>query len=105
MAFYRCSYILRTGKVCNRGCYRPEGCKVHWDSPPRVPCKECGKLTYSDYDYCNTHADKYRRRYRYQQKKLEKMAQNGVEEPLLCRPEGATLKGHKKCIVGIHALS
>jgi len=52
MAFYRCSYILRTGKVCNRGCYRPEGCKVHWDSPPRIPCKECGKLTYSGYDYC-----------------------------------------------------
>jgi len=77
MAFYRCSYILRTGKVCNRGCYRPEGCKVHWDSPPRVPCKECGKLTYSGYDYCDTHADKYRRRDRYQLKKLEKMAQGG----------------------------
>ena len=77
MAFYCCPYILRTGEICNKGCYRPEGCKIHWKAPTRVPCKECGKLTYSGYDYCDTHADKYRRRDRYQQKKLEKMAQGG----------------------------
>ena len=83
MAFYRCPYILRSGKVCDRGCYHPNGCKVHRNSPIRVPCKECGKSTYSDYGYCDTHADKYRRQDRYQQKKLEKMAQ-GRELEIRC---------------------
>ncbi|CAG8839423.1 25363_t:CDS:1, partial [Racocetra persica] len=51
MAFYRCPYILRTGEVCNRPCYHPNGCKVHRDSPIRYPCKEygCVKLTNSGY--------------------------------------------------------
>ena len=53
MAFYCCPYILRTGEVCNRGCYRPAGCQVHWSSPKRVPCKECGKLTFSKYGACD----------------------------------------------------
>ena len=75
MAFYRCPYILRTGEVCNRGCYRPEGCKVHWDSPARIPCKECGKLTLSTYDFCDIHAKKYRARLGYHRKKLEKLGQ------------------------------
>ncbi|CAH1766258.1 12715_t:CDS:1, partial [Entrophospora sp. SA101] len=56
MGFYRCPYILRTGKICNKGCYRPEGCTVHWDSPTRIPCKECGKLTSSKFGACRTHA-------------------------------------------------
>ncbi len=77
MGFYRCPYILRSGKVCGRGCYHPNGCKVHRNSPIRYPCKEygCNKLTFSDYGYCDTHADKYRRRVYYQWKKLEKIAQ------------------------------
>ena len=77
MAFYRCPYILRNGKICNQGCYRPEGCKVHWNSPLRIPCKEygCVKLTYSDYGYCDSHAQKHRKREYKHQKKLEKMAQ------------------------------
>ena len=83
MAFYRCSYILRSEEVCNRGCFHPKGCYNHRNSPSQVPCKECGKSTYSDYGYCDTHADKYRRRDRYQQKKLEKMAQ-GRELEIRC---------------------
>ena len=75
MAFYRCPYILRTGEVCNRGCYRPEGCKVHWDAPARIPCKECGKLTSSTYDFCDIHAKKNRARSGYHRKKLEKLGQ------------------------------
>ena len=55
MGFYRCPYIIQTGKVCNEGCYRPEGCRVHWN-PTRVPCKECGKLTSSIFGACRTHA-------------------------------------------------
>ena len=42
MAFYNCPYILRTGEVCNRPCYHPDGCKVHRNSR-QVPYKECGK--------------------------------------------------------------
>ena len=37
--FYYCPYILRTGEVCNRRCYDPDGCKVHRNSR-QVPCKE-----------------------------------------------------------------
>ncbi len=77
MAFYCCPYILRTGEICNRPCYHPKGCKVHRDSPIRYPCKEygCVKLTYSNYGYCDPHAQKHRRREYKHQKKLEKMAQ------------------------------
>nr|CAG8595196.1 12367_t:CDS:2 [Entrophospora candida] len=58
MGLYRCPYILRTGKVCGRGCNQPEGCKLHRNSPTRIPCKEygCGKLTYSKYGACRNHA-------------------------------------------------
>ena len=55
--FYYCPYILRTGKVCNRRCYDPKGCKVHWNSR-QVLCKEkeCDKQTRFKYDYYDTHA-------------------------------------------------
>ena len=69
MGLYRCPYILRTGKVCDRGCYRPEGCKLHWNSPTWIPCKECGKLTYSTYGICNNHVGKYQKRENYRRKK------------------------------------
>src|SRR5437763_3649022 len=73
--FYYCSYILRTGEVCNRRCYDSDGCKVHRNSR-QVPCKkkECGKWTNSTYDYCDTHAKKHRSKEHYHQKKLDKMA-------------------------------
>ncbi|RHZ76069.1 hypothetical protein Glove_207g7 [Diversispora epigaea] len=80
MGFYRCPYILRSGEVCDRGCYHPNGCKVHRNSPIRVPCKECGQLTYSSYEFCDTHADKYRRQDHYHRKKLEKLARSGPED-------------------------
>ena len=79
MAFYRCPYILRSGEICNRGSYRPEGCKVHWDSSVRRPCKECGKLTSSSIGYCDPHAKKHRTMADYYRKKLERMAQKVVE--------------------------
>ncbi len=59
MAFYHYPYILRIGKVCNWGSYQPEGCQVHWDSPMHVPCKDCGKLTFSKYGACDIHARNY----------------------------------------------
>ncbi|RIB03707.1 hypothetical protein C2G38_2224291 [Gigaspora rosea] len=81
MGFYRCPYILRSGEVCNRGCYHPDGCCVHRDSP-QIPCKEygCVKFTSSKYGACRTHAGKYRSQDHYRRKKLEKMAQNGSED-------------------------
>src|SRR5690348_15872717 len=66
---YHCPYILRTGKVCNRGCYRPGGCKLHWNSPTWIPCKECGKLTYSTYGICSNHVSKSRKKVYYHQNK------------------------------------
>ena len=74
MAFYNCPYILRTGEVCNRRSYRPEGCKVHWNSPKQFPCKECGKLTNSGYGYCDPHAKKHRAMEQYHRKRLAKIA-------------------------------
>ncbi|CAG8836821.1 14316_t:CDS:1, partial [Racocetra persica] len=57
----------------------PNGCKVHQNSPIRYPCKEygCVKFTFSGYSYCDPHALKHRRKEYRQQKKLEKIAQNG----------------------------
>ena len=68
--FYYCPYILRTGEVCNRPCYHPDGCKVYRNSR-QVPC---GKWTNSTYDYCDTHAKKHRSKEHYHRKKLDKMA-------------------------------
>jgi hypothetical protein len=70
--FYNCPYILRTGKVCNEGCYRLEGCKIHWKSPNQVPCIHpgCKKFTSSVYNACKKHSGKYRSREFYWQHKL-----------------------------------
>ena len=75
MAFYWCTYILRTGEICGRGSYRPEGCGYHWKSPKRVPCKECGKITSSSYNACSLHAGKYRNMTHYYRKKLARTNQ------------------------------
>jgi len=79
MAFYHCSYILRTGKVCNRGFYWPKRCQVHWNLPMHIPCKECDKLTFFKYDTYDIYARKYRKIKQYYQKKLEKLVQDRSE--------------------------
>ena len=58
MVFYRCTYIHRSGKICNRECYHPKGCYVHHNSPPQVFCKEYRKLSYFGYEYYNEYARK-----------------------------------------------
>ena len=80
MAFYNCPYILRTGEVCNRPCYHPDGCKVHRNSR-QVPCKEkeCGEQTRSKYDYYDMHAKKHRSKKHYHRKKLAEQA-DGLKE-------------------------
>src|SRR5437870_579530 len=77
--FYYCPYILRTGEVCNRRCYDPKGCKVHWNSR-QVLCKEkeCDEQTRSKYDYCDMHAKKHRSKEHYHQKKLDKLASTQI---------------------------
>ncbi|GET59385.1 hypothetical protein GLOIN_2v1485311 [Rhizophagus irregularis DAOM 181602=DAOM 197198] len=70
MAFYRCPYILRSEEVCNRSCYQEKEYLIHWNLPPRSPCKECGKLTYSKYGTCDIHAKKYQKMAQYHQKKM-----------------------------------
>src|ERR1044072_713523 len=76
MAFYQCPYILRSEKVCNRSCYREKGCPIHWNSPSCIPCKECGKLTYSKYGICDNHAGKHRKKEQYHRKKLANIAEH-----------------------------
>src|SRR6266542_4353863 len=76
MGLYQCPYILRSGAVCNEGCYRPEGCKLHWKAPPRKPCIECGKLTLSVYGACKKHSSKYRNMEYYNRKKLARIAEH-----------------------------
>jgi len=76
MAFYRCSYILRSAEVCNRECYHPKGCHNHRNSPSQVPCKECGKSTYSKYEICDDHARKHRKKEQYHRKKLAGIAEH-----------------------------
>jgi hypothetical protein len=72
--FYYCPYILRTGEVCNRRCYHPDGCKAHRNSLRQAPCIHlgCDKKTFSDYGTCKIHLDKYCSRAFYQRQKLEK---------------------------------
>ena|SRR2546423_3212412 len=76
MAFYQYSYILRSKKVCNRSCYWKKGCPIHWNSPSRIPCKECDKLTYSKYEICDNHAEKHQKMEQYHQKKLAGIAEH-----------------------------
>ena len=78
--YYYCPYILRTGKVCNRKCFHPDGCKVHRNSPKQVPCIHpgCIKFTSSGYGACKKHSGKHRFRAFYQRQKLAKnQASNG----------------------------
>ena len=75
MGFYNCPYILRSGEVCNEGCYRVEGCRIHWKSPKKNPCIDCGKMTRSEYKACREHAGKYRIKEFYHRKKIAKIDQ------------------------------
>ena len=75
MTFYHCPYILRTVKICNRGSYRPEGCYVHWKSPVRAPCRDCGKLTSSIHNSSDKHIGKYQSKENYHRKKQTKLCE------------------------------
>jgi hypothetical protein len=56
---YICYHVSNFGKVCNRGCRRPEGCFEHWRCKKRVPCEVCGKPTASASKRCKKHAGDY----------------------------------------------
>ena len=73
---YLCQYITNNKKICNKPCYRQEGCAIHWKRRQRVPCEQCGRPTASEYKLCNLHADKYHSRAHYYRKKLAKIAQS-----------------------------
>ncbi|CAB4385146.1 unnamed protein product [Rhizophagus irregularis] len=77
--FYYCPYILRTGEVCNRRCYHPDGCKVHRNSW-QVPCKQpgCKEWTRGGYGFCDPYAKKLRANKRYHQQKLAELAKLDV---------------------------
>lgn len=73
MPFYKCPYINRIGKICGKGSYRPEGCYVHWKSPVRTPCRDCGKLNASIHNACSKHVGKYQSRENYHRKKQDEL--------------------------------
>ena len=73
MAFYHCPYIHRTGKICGRNSYSPEGCYIHRKSPVCTPCRECGKLNKSKYNACDKHVGKYKSQENYYKKKQEEL--------------------------------
>ncbi|RIB23782.1 hypothetical protein C2G38_2288261 [Gigaspora rosea] len=50
MAFYSCLYTYIDGRICGKGCYRQEGCALHWKMRSRSSCMECGIPTASTYD-------------------------------------------------------
>lgn len=76
MVFYQCTYIHRSGEICNQECYHLKGYHIHRNSPSQVPCNEyrCNKLTYGRYGFCNIHTKKYHKREQYHQKKLADLA-------------------------------
>ncbi|CAH1758823.1 13142_t:CDS:10 [Entrophospora sp. SA101] len=49
MGFYSCPHTYIDDRICGKGCYRPEGCHIHWKMRPRIPCDECGMPTASSY--------------------------------------------------------
>ena len=73
MGFYHCQYILRSGEVCNRESYQEEGCGIHYKSPKKLPCIDCGKLTHSVYQACRQHSAKYRYQKFYHKQRMVKL--------------------------------
>jgi len=64
------------GRVCGKGCYRQEGCALHWKMRLRFPCEECGTPTASKYGMCAQHAAKHRNKANYWKKKNVNNAKN-----------------------------
>jgi len=71
MAFYSCPYTYIDGRVCEKKCYRKEGCHIHWRRRTRIPCGECGTPTASSYGMCTKHAGKYYSKANYGKNKLQ----------------------------------
>ena len=81
MGFYNCPRRNKNGEICNRGCYRKEGCTIHWKSRKRVPCSVCGiKWTSSKYGVCREHSGRFRSEANYNKKKLKKLYQEAENE-------------------------
>lgn len=56
---YRCPYKYYSGKICNKPCIRPEGCRLHWKKEKRPLCKKCDKSTVSESGLCSEHIGGY----------------------------------------------
>ena len=76
VGIYLCQYITNDKNICNKSCYRQEGCAIHWKRRQHDSCEQCGRPTASEYKLCNLHIGKYHSRAHYYQKKLAKMTQN-----------------------------
>ena len=56
---YNCPFLYYSGKVCDKSCMRPEGCRDHWNAIVRLPCTDCGKPTHSGFGRCPLHIGSY----------------------------------------------
>ena len=74
MAFYHCPYIFRTGKICNRGSYRPERSTFIGNLRYVLLVEiDCGKLTSSIHNASDKHIGKYQSKENYHRKKQIKL--------------------------------
>jgi len=56
---YTCQYLLRSGEICGRTCWRVDGCYLHWQARKRFPCKVCGIPTSAEPGLCRNHKGGY----------------------------------------------
>lgn len=56
---YTCNYLLKSGTICGRACYRSNGCCKHWKAKERLPCSVCGTPTSSKPGLCRNHFGTY----------------------------------------------
>src|SRR5277367_4329549 len=60
-AVYICDYLHNSGKICNKACTRPKGCRLHHKAKKRPPCTEpgCGKPIRISCGQCRLHVRGY----------------------------------------------
>lgn len=77
-----CKYLYRDGRVCNKRCVRPEGCRVHYKSPKKVPCLACDKPTCSQSGFCSDHNNTAKCKAYRDRKKQQADAADAIDEIL-----------------------
>lgn len=56
---YICDYLHNSGNICGKKCTRQSGCRLHFQTKKRYPCKKCDKPTGSTSGLCHMHVGSY----------------------------------------------